>query len=287
MTVDDEFVALDAAAGLEAGEIGAGTGLRKSLAPDDLAGQDLRQVKGLLLGRAAGDQRGSRVIQSDERGVERRGRAGARVFLEPDDLLEDRETATAHLLRPSDSRPAALRLRSLPGQHEVSRGGSILGWRLRRHIGLEPLARLATKSRDRSGHALCTSIVSALLRERSADLMLQHFAGIVLGQRVPNDDLLRDLERGDALEHRGSCAGSATSGPGARFGHDHGTGTLAGARIGQADDRDFGNLRMADQNIFDFLGRDILAVANDDVLGASGHDEIASSTHRARSPVRK
>ena len=201
LTVDDELVALDPAACFEARQIGPGTGLGKALAPDDIAGEDLGEMKCLLLGCAAGDQRGSGVVQSDKGRVERGGCTGARIFLEPDDLLEDRETATAEFLWPRDSRPAALRLRSLPGQHVVSRGGTVLGRRLGRHVGLEPLARLACE-KSRSIRSRCSPavlVVSTLLRERSTDLMLQHLAGIVLGQSVPNDDLLGHLERGDAL----------------------------------------------------------------------------------------
>ncbi len=106
-----------------------------------------------VLRRAAGDQRRSGMIQAYKGCVERRGRARAGIFLEPYDLLEDREAAAAHLLRPGDSRPAALRLGSLPCEHIVPRGGTILRRRLGWHIGLQPLARLAAKSRDRSGHA--------------------------------------------------------------------------------------------------------------------------------------
>jgi hypothetical protein len=43
------------------------------------------------------------------------------------------------------------------------------------------------------------SFRSALLCERSPDLSFQDFAGIVLGQRVPNDYVLRDLEGGYTL----------------------------------------------------------------------------------------
>ena len=152
LSVDDELIALDPAACSETPEIRPGTGLRKTLAPDDLASEDFRQVIGLLLGSAARDQGGSGVIQSDERSVERGGGAGAGVFLEPDDLLEHRQTAAAHRLRPRDSRPASGGLSFLPGENEVARGGPILGRQLGRHVGFQPCACLASESGNRVGH---------------------------------------------------------------------------------------------------------------------------------------
>src|SRR5262249_53912595 len=40
------------------------------------------------------------------------------------------------------------------------------------------------------------------------------------------------------------------------------------------DDRDFGDIDSADQQVFDFFRRNVLAVANDDVLAAARDDEI-------------
>src|SRR5690606_31346095 len=58
--------------------------------------------------------------------------------------------------------------------------------------------------------------------------------------------------------------------------HNHRTGALASACIGYTNDRHLGNLRMLEQHVFDLLGRDVLAVADDDVLAASGHDQIVT-----------
>ena len=48
-----------------------------------------------------------------------------------------------------------------------------------------------------------------------------------------------------------------------------GAGPLPGAGIGQTDDGDLRDAGMADENVFDLFGRDVLAVADDDVLGPS------------------
>jgi Ser-tRNA(Ala) deacylase AlaX len=48
--------------------------------------------------------------------------------------------------------------------------------------------------------------------------------------------------------------------------NDYGAGALTGFCIRQAHNRNFRDIRMDAQNVFHFLGRDILAIANDDVL---------------------
>ncbi len=57
-------------------------------------------------------------------------------------------------------------------------------------------------------------------------------------------------------------------------GNDDGTGAFAGARIGQPDHGDVGDVRLGDQQVLDLLGRDVLAVADDQILGAAGHHQI-------------
>jgi hypothetical protein len=47
---------------------------------------------------------------------------------------------------------------------------------------------------------------------------------------------------------------------------DYRAGAFTGLRIGQADDGDLGDIRVADQQVLHFLGRNVLAIANDDVL---------------------
>ena len=88
-------------------------------------------------------------------------------------------------------------------------------------------------------------------------------------------DLLGDLEDRRALRVE---EGAQRRDVRARLavGHDHRAGALAGARVGQADDGDVGDVGMLDEQVLDLLGRDILAVADDDVLGAAGDDQIVA-----------
>src|SRR5439155_15699131 len=104
---DDERVALDNGARLEAREVGARVRFREALAPDRLATQDARQMRRLLLLAAARDERRAGVVEPDE---ERRDvrRTGARVLLAPDELLHERRAAAAVLARPRDAGPARL-----------------------------------------------------------------------------------------------------------------------------------------------------------------------------------
>src|SRR5207247_10410486 len=69
---DDERVALDDGARLEAREVGARVRFREALAPDRLATQDARQMRRLLLLAAARDER--RAGRSEERRVGKEGR---------------------------------------------------------------------------------------------------------------------------------------------------------------------------------------------------------------------
>src|SRR6266516_4182653 len=94
LPADDQEVALDSGARLEARQVGARVRLREALAPDHLAAQDRREMRRLLLLAAARDEGRTGVVQADE---ERRdvGRAGARVLLAPDELLHERRAAAA------------------------------------------------------------------------------------------------------------------------------------------------------------------------------------------------
>jgi len=67
-----------------------------------------------------------------------------------------------------------------------------------------------------------------------------------------------------------------------RLGHDHGAHPLAGALIGQADHRDVGDQRMATQNVLDLRGRDVLRVADDDVLQPPGDAHVAAGVDLAQ-----
>src|SRR5439155_12914631 len=141
---DDERVALDDGARLEAREVGARVRFREALAPDRLATQDARQMRRLLLLAAARDERRAGVVEPDE---ERRDvrRAGARVLLAPDELLHEGRAAAAVRARPRDAGPAVVVHAPLPGP-VVRRARAELGRARRaRQVGLEPGARLGAE----------------------------------------------------------------------------------------------------------------------------------------------
>src|SRR3546814_4561180 len=61
----------------------------------------------------------------------------------------------------------------------------------------------------------------------------------------------------------------------ARHQHNAGAHDLAHPLVGSCDRRGVDNLRMRKQQRLDFLRRDILAAANDDILLAVGDEQIA------------
>src|SRR3546814_3049888 len=69
-SVDDQFVALDPPARLDAGKVRPRAGFRKALAPDRLAFQDTRQVIGFLRLARIKDQRRAAMVDADERSEE-------------------------------------------------------------------------------------------------------------------------------------------------------------------------------------------------------------------------
>ena len=103
--------------------------------------------------------------------------------------------------------------------------------------------------------------------------MLEHLARVVLRQRVDEPHLLGHLELGHAVRHQ-ELVEVGDLGPPAAGGDNGRAGVLPGAGIGDPDDRDLRDLWMRDEDVFDFLGRDVLSVADDDVLGAACHDEV-------------
>ena len=103
--------------------------------------------------------------------------------------------------------------------------------------------------------------------------MLEHLAGVVSRESLPDNHLLRRFECGDPLVLQ-ETAQARDVGPRLIRGHDHGTRTLPGAGIRQTDDGDLRDTRMVDEDVLDFFGRDVLAVSDDDVLDPSGDDEV-------------
>ena len=111
------------------------------------------------------------------------------------------------------------------------------------------------------------------------------FPASFFGSASQIDHLLGHLELRDAVPSRNSRS-AATSGPGRRAATitAHARSPVRG--VGQPDHRHLGDAGMADEDVLDLLGRDVLAVADDDVLGPAG-DHQASPSQRPRSPVRK
>src|ERR1700728_5131350 len=101
------MVAIDFPAYGNCSEIRACSRLGKSLTPNRFAGKNLRQMKGLLRVGAAGDQRGSGVLQANRACIER-GSPGAHLLFMPDEQLYRRKTETAVFLWPADASPLGM-----------------------------------------------------------------------------------------------------------------------------------------------------------------------------------
>ena len=94
------------------GEVAARVRLAEQLAPELLGAQDLREPAGLLLRRAAGEQRRPDEVHADAADQLRRPGAGE---LLGDDVVADRAgVAPAVLLGPGDADPPAGRELGLP-----------------------------------------------------------------------------------------------------------------------------------------------------------------------------
>src|SRR5262249_17828660 len=106
--------------------------------------EDARQVMGLLLLGAAGDEGRAGVIQTDEEGRDI-GRAGARVLLVPDELLHEGRAPAAVLARPRDPGPPRLVHPPLPGASGRGAGGARGGPRGARHVRRDPVARFGAE----------------------------------------------------------------------------------------------------------------------------------------------
>ncbi len=111
LAVDDVVIAFAHRTGLEAGQVGTGTGLGVALAPPVLTGEDARQVMvDLLLGAELDDHRGDHV---DAEGHGARRAIGGALFVE-DVLLDRAPGGPAQLYRPARRIPAALDQDLLP-----------------------------------------------------------------------------------------------------------------------------------------------------------------------------
>src|SRR5262245_7064929 len=101
LPVDYPLVADQFGACLQARQIGAGVRLRKTLNPDLISRENLRQVSLLLFIAAMSNDR--RADQAARHIVESPGRAGTRGFLRENELLDDRRSFPAILFRPRQS----------------------------------------------------------------------------------------------------------------------------------------------------------------------------------------
>ena len=110
----------------------------------------------------------------------------------------------------------------------------------------------------------------------SRSWVLEHLAGGVARQDVDDLELL-----GQLLDHQPGAAqvgdhlveGQRQRGIGEL--HD-GADPLARVRIGHADDGDVGHLGVRVEEVLHLLGRDVLTLADDDVLEPTGDDEVAA-----------
>src|SRR3546814_4774432 len=151
-SVDDQFVALDPPARLDAGKVRPRAGFRKALAPDRLAVQDTRQVIGFLRLARIKDQRRAAMVDADEVGADPR-RMRLRILLQPDDLLDDRQPAPPIVGRPVDARPAGVEQPPLPRLVEIDRVGRVQRALLRGDMGVQPVAARFAKARLFKGKA--------------------------------------------------------------------------------------------------------------------------------------
>src|SRR5208282_4702105 len=151
LAVDDKVVAVLDGASLKRGKIGAGAGLRIALAPDFVAGENLRQVALFLLVGPPMHQGGSE--QTEPHPKEWHRCTGALQLLRVDDVLQDTGSAAAVFLGPTDSYPPAGVKLLVPGDTPLPiafvllRGhpelGTVLGFGC---VGVEPRAKLGSKS---------------------------------------------------------------------------------------------------------------------------------------------
>ena len=162
LAVDDEIVAVIDGRGGEAGEVGAGVGLRIALAPADFAARDLRQMRLLLFLGAIFQQR--RPEHRDAEGIERAATAEASPFPRATPWTRPVSGRRRHIAsgqsgtvqprcRHAVEPRASARARRIAHCGRPSRRRRIRSHRLahlRRTIRLEPGARLRARKLSRS-----------------------------------------------------------------------------------------------------------------------------------------
>src|SRR5690606_15521471 len=106
------------------------------------------------------------------------------------------------------------------------------------------------------------------------DAVLEYLARVIARQRVPEHNGLGILEgrnaaRGQEVRQRRNVRG------GSRFRYHHRHGPFPGTRVRDADDGDLVHVWMGEQEVLHFLGSDVLALADDDVLAAPGDHQTS------------
>src|SRR5690606_7795094 len=135
LAVDDEVVAVDLGAALQAGEVGAGVRFGVELAPKFLAREDILQIALLLLLGAVVDQR--RADDADAESVDAGRGVDARHLLGHNGLLHGSRVAAAVLLRPAHTDEAGVVELAVPLAALLDRADA-LAW----HVRLQPAANL-------------------------------------------------------------------------------------------------------------------------------------------------
>src|SRR5271155_2023538 len=107
------MVAVKLGFGLQIGEIGAGVGFGKALAPDFFGAENFGDEAGFLRVGAAGDDSGADEAEAERVGHGRSFNAGH--FFPEERLLHERGAAAAVFFGPGDSGPAAVVEFALPG----------------------------------------------------------------------------------------------------------------------------------------------------------------------------
>ena len=117
---------------------------------------------------------------------------------------------------------------------------------------------------------------------RLLELVLEDLAAGVAREHVDDLELL-----GDLLHHEpgGAAVSTIASRSSERAAPSRSTTTahaaLAALGVGQADHRDVGDLGVREEQVLDLLGRDVLALADDDVLEPPATVRLPCSSTRA------
>ncbi len=155
LAVDHVVVAVLHRPRLQRGQVGAGVRLGVALAPDLLAGEDLRGIPLLLRLGPVRDDRGPGHADAED--VEHRRRLRDRHLLVQDHLLHEREALAAVLLRPREPDEAGVVERVLPAAQElVGLGARDVG---RADLRFQSTGLLAlSQARTRSRNASCSGV---------------------------------------------------------------------------------------------------------------------------------